>query len=73
MIQAQQVQRLRVNRVAIVQALRVDHVLPKLCHAGVITDAEAALVLAGSTQQEKCRLLIDLLPSKGLYSMQANS
>ena len=65
-IQAQQVQKIRVNRVAIVQALRIEHVIPRLRDRYILSKEDLELIDRGSTQQEKTRLLLDLLPSKGL-------
>lgn len=65
MIQAQKQQRLRVNRVAIVQALKVEHVIPLLLERHVISEEEKATIMRGKTTQDKSRLLIDLLPKKG--------
>lgn len=64
-IQAQNVQRLRVNRVALVQLLKVDHVLPRLIRNNVINEDEQKVILSGKTQQDKTRKLLDLLPPKG--------
>ncbi|XP_064624771.1 amyloid protein-binding protein 2-like [Lineus longissimus] len=64
-ISAQNLMRVRVNRVAILQELRVEHVLEYLKESGTITPKEEKIILQGSSPQEKTMRLIDLLPLKG--------
>jgi hypothetical protein len=58
----EKVQRLRVNRVAFIQSLRVEHILDALVSENVITEEDKDGVLAVKGSQEKARVLIDLLP-----------
>ena len=64
-IQHQKSQRLRVNRVAIIQELNVAHVLPHLIKSGVISDDDRKTVVSARTTHNKTRRLLDLLPQKG--------
>lgn len=64
-IQLQKSQRLRVNRVALIQELNVAHVLPHLIKSGVITDDDRKAIVAAKTTHNKTRRLLDLLPQKG--------
>ena len=63
-VQCQKQMRLRVNRVAIIQALEVEHVLPYLSMQNVLTTEEVRFIEQGFVPQDKARRLIDLLPSK---------
>ena len=47
------------------QALRIEHVIPRLRDRYILSKEDLELIDRGSTQQEKTRLLLDLLPSKG--------
>jgi hypothetical protein len=62
---AQNVMRVRVNRVAILQEIKVEHILVYLKEHEVITPKEEKIILHGSSPQEKTMRLIDLLPLKG--------
>ena len=64
-IQHQKSQRLRVNRVAIIQELNVAHVLPHLIKSGIISDDDRKTVVSAKTTHNKTRRLLDLLPQKG--------
>lgn len=66
MILAQKVHRLRVNRIAIVQTLKVEHVYPRLVQRRVLNENDKKLITSGRTAQDKTRLLLDLLPEKGI-------
>ncbi len=61
-IEAQKLQALRVNRVAIIQTLRVEHVLPHLLEKRVLTAEDNAAILERKKTQDKTRCLLDLLP-----------
>lgn len=61
----QNVMRLRVNRIALVQELRVEHVIGHLVDTGVLTTEDLRRIESGTTPQDKTRILIDLLPTKG--------
>lgn len=58
----ERLQRLRVNRVAIVQCLRVEHILNHLIRVGVLTEDNKTKILASKTTQDKARVLVDFLP-----------
>ncbi len=64
-ITCQKLLRLKVNRIAIVQSLRVEHVLNYLVQSGVFTDEERAEIESAGTTQDKSRRLLDLLPQRG--------
>lgn len=61
----QNVMRLRVNRIALVQEMRVEHVIGHLVETGVLTTEDEKRIESGTTPQDKTRILIDLLPTKG--------
>ncbi|GFN93231.1 amyloid protein-binding protein 2 [Plakobranchus ocellatus] len=56
--------RLKVNRIALVQELRVEHITGVLLQSGVITDKDIIKIDSGQTPQDKARILVDLLPTK---------
>lgn len=58
----QNVMRLRINRIALVQELRVEHILGHLVECGVLSEDDLKRIHAGSTQADKARVLVDLLP-----------
>lgn len=60
----QNVMRLRINRIALVQELRVEHVLGQLVDSGVVSEEDVKKINAGSTPADKARVLVDLLPCK---------
>ncbi|GFR66122.1 amyloid protein-binding protein 2 [Elysia marginata] len=60
----QNVMRLKVNKIALVQELRVEHVTGFLVQSGVITDKDIKKIDGGHTPQDKARILVDLLPTK---------
>ncbi|KAL4236094.1 hypothetical protein ACF0H5_004480 [Mactra antiquata] len=59
--------RLRINRIALVQELRVEHVLGQLVEYGVVSEDDVKKINAGSTPADKARVLVDLLPNKGQH------
>lgn len=61
----QNLMRLKVNRIALVQELKVEHVLGALARAGIITEQDFRKIETGRTPQDRARILIDLLPTKG--------
>lgn len=63
----QNVMRLRINRIALVQELRVEHILGHLVETGVISEEDLKRINAGSTPADKARVLVDLLPGKGQH------
>uniref|UniRef100_A0A0B7A282 CARD domain-containing protein n=1 Tax=Arion vulgaris TaxID=1028688 RepID=A0A0B7A282_9EUPU len=63
-INNQNIMRLRVNRIALVQDLRVEHVCGRLLKVGVIELQDIATINKGTTAQDRTRLLLDLLPTK---------
>ena len=64
-IELQRLQRLRINRVAIVQELDVSHVLPYLTRCGTLTAADEAAINGAQSAHCRVRLLLDLLTHKG--------
>lgn len=56
--------RLRINRIALVQELRVEHILGHLVGNGVISEDDLKRIGTGSTPADKARILVDLLPGK---------
>ena len=57
----QNVMRLRINRIALVQELRVEHVLRYLTEAGILTEDDLRRITNGTTPGDKARVLVDLL------------
>ena len=64
-ITSQKLTRLKVNRIAIIQSLRVEHVLNYLVESGVFTEDEKKEIQSSGTTQAKARKLLDLLPQRG--------
>ena len=64
-ITSQKLTRLKVNRIAIIQSLRVEHILNYLVECGVFTEDEKKEIQSSGTTQAKARKLLDLLPQKG--------
>ncbi|PAA53536.1 hypothetical protein BOX15_Mlig018981g1 [Macrostomum lignano] len=62
--EAQNVLRLRVNRVCLVQQLNVDPVVDYLRREGILSDTDVRFVSRGANRSEKTRMLLDMLPSK---------
>lgn len=60
----QNIMRLRINRIAIVQELRVEYILNYLKDCGVINEDDQRKIDMGTTPSDKARRLVDLLPSK---------
>ena len=58
----QNVMRLRINRIALIQELRVEHVLRYLTETGILTEDDLKQIGAGSTPADKARVLVDILP-----------
>ncbi|XP_013395164.1 amyloid protein-binding protein 2 isoform X1 [Lingula anatina] len=63
-IDVQNKARLRVNRIAIVQDLKVEHVLEHLQEQNVIDMKDVNEIESGTTHQDKARLLLDVLSTK---------
>ncbi|CAL1545014.1 unnamed protein product [Lymnaea stagnalis] len=63
-IDRQNIMRLKVNRIALVQELRVEHITGLLMEAGVIAAKDLKKIESGRTSQDKARILVDLLPTK---------
>lgn len=64
-IQQQNVTRLKVNRIALIQTLNVNHILDYLTYHGVLNEHDSAELLLARTGQDKVRTLLDILPTKG--------
>lgn len=60
----QNVMRLRINRIALVQELRVEHVLNHLIDTQVLSEDDLKKIHAGSSHSDKARILVDLLPGR---------
>ena len=56
--------RLKVNRIALVQELKVEHIIGALGRNGIITENDFRKIEAGRTPQDRARILIDILPTK---------
>ncbi|XP_069127253.1 LOW QUALITY PROTEIN: amyloid protein-binding protein 2-like [Argopecten irradians] len=63
-IDRQNVMRLRINRIALVQELKIDHIIGALIEHNVINNSDQRKISHGTTHADKARILIDLLPSK---------
>ncbi|XP_052277538.1 uncharacterized protein LOC127876389 isoform X2 [Dreissena polymorpha] len=63
----QNVMRLRINRIALVQELRVEHILNHLIDTQVLSEEDLKKIHAGSSHSDKARILVDLLPGKGQH------
>lgn len=64
----QNVMRLRINRIALVQELHVEHIIGQLVDADVVNEDDIKKINAGSTPSDKARILMDLLPGKGQHT-----
>ncbi|XP_005092160.2 uncharacterized protein LOC101850538 [Aplysia californica] len=60
----QNIMRLKVNRIALVQELRVEHITGLLMESGVVGPKDLKKIESGRTPQDKARILVDLLPTK---------
>lgn len=68
-IQLQNLLKLKINRVAIVQQLKVEHVLDYLVEESVVSQRECNLINSYEHATDKARVLIDILPTKtGQYN-----
>ncbi|XP_060082100.1 amyloid protein-binding protein 2-like [Ylistrum balloti] len=63
-IDRQNVMRLRINRIALVQELKVDHIIGALIEQNLLNNFDQRKIAHGTTHADKARILIDLLPSK---------
>jgi len=63
-IDRQNVMRLRINRIALVQELKVDHIIGSMMESGVISESDKKRIENGTTHSDRARILIDMLPSK---------
>lgn len=66
----QNVMRLRINRIALIQELRVEHILRYLTESGILTEDDHRRIISGSTPGDKARVLVDILT--GLYNLAFN-
>ncbi|XP_071118973.1 uncharacterized protein [Haliotis cracherodii] len=60
----QNIMRLKVNRIAIVQELKVEHILDQLCDARILNLKDRKKIEKGTTPSDRARILIDILPTK---------
>jgi len=58
-------ERLRKNRVDIVADLDVHRVLDRLIQTSIIVSEDHELISSKPTSQERARLLLDILPTRG--------
>ncbi|OWF36041.1 amyloid protein-binding protein 2-like [Mizuhopecten yessoensis] len=63
-IDRQNVMRLRINRIALVQELKIDHIIGTLIEHNLINNNDQKKIGHGTTHADRARILIDLLPSK---------
>ena len=56
------------NRVAVMQELKVDHVLQALTAKSVLDEADIQYIREGQTTHERSKRLLDILPTKGRTS-----
>lgn len=63
----QNVMRLRINRIALVQELRVEHIIGHLVDNGVLSEDDVKKINGGSTPPDKARILVDLLPGMSCW------
>ena len=64
----QQFQRLRVNRIAVIQELKVDHILHYLLAKSVLDDYDLNEIEKCRSTTDKSKRLLDILPTKGRAS-----
>lgn len=57
--------KLQRNRTAIVKDLDVNSVLDQLDQDGILTSDDRERIMAEKTAQDRCRFLLDMLPSRG--------
>lgn len=67
-LEHQQFQRLKVNRIAVLQELKVDHILQYLLSNSVLNHNDITKIEKGRSTTEKSKLLLDILPTKGRAS-----
>ncbi|XP_041359088.1 amyloid protein-binding protein 2-like [Gigantopelta aegis] len=63
-IQQQNKMRLKVNRIALIQEIKVEHILPTLLAAGVVNKEDEEKIQTGASPGDRARILIDILPTK---------
>ncbi|CAH1775459.1 unnamed protein product [Owenia fusiformis] len=63
-IQNQNAMRLRVNRVALIQELKYEHIIKYLIQNDVLDEEDKKKIEKGSTAGDKTRIMIDILPTK---------
>lgn len=67
-LEHQQFQRLKVNRIAVIQELKVDHILSYLLARSVLNQTDLIEIEKCRTTTEKSKRLLDILPTKGRAS-----
>lgn len=67
-LEQQHFQRLKINRTAVLQELRVDHVLNSLELNSVLSKPDIKYINEGVSTYEKSKRLLDILPTKGRSS-----
>lgn len=60
----QNLMRIKVNRIALIQELRVEHIVQHLVRMGVLNGADLKCIERGKLSSDRTRHLLDLLASK---------
>lgn len=63
-VDRQNIMRLRINRIALVQELRADHIINHLLQTGLISEYDRERVDRGTTPADKARRLVDIVTTK---------
>ncbi|XP_059177600.1 uncharacterized protein LOC131956962 isoform X2 [Physella acuta] len=67
-IDQQNLMRLKVNKIALIQELSVEHVTGPLLAGGVLEEKDLNQIESHKTAQEKARTLVEILPTKDKHS-----
>lgn len=63
-VDRQNIMRLRINRIALVQELRADHIINHLLQTGLISEYDRERIDRGTTPADKARRLVDIVTTK---------
>lgn len=63
-VDRQNIMRLRINRIALVQELRAEHIINHLLQTGLISEYDRERVDRGTTPADKARRLVDIVTTK---------
>lgn len=58
-------EKLRQHRIAIVKDLNVEMIMDRLLQDGILSSEDRERILGERTTQDRCRFLLDMLPTKG--------